>query len=106
MPGEPCAGEVYTDDGHSFDFKQGAYARVKFTCTAAPDGSVHVNIAAQEGKWTPWWSAYRVEFVGSLKSAGQAEVNGHTVPMSQTNGRWGMDVPRTTAATSIDAHMQ
>ncbi len=105
-PGEPCAGEVYTDDGHSFDFKQGAYARVKFTCTASPDGSVHVNIAAQEGKWTPWWSAYRVEFVGSLKSAGQAEVNGHTVPMSQTNGRWGMDVPRTTAATSIDAHMQ
>ncbi len=106
QPGEPCTGEVYTDDGHSFDFKKGAYARIKFTCTAAADGSVHVNIAAQEGKWTPWWTAYRVEFVGWPQNAGHALINSRTVPMSQSAGRWGIDVPRTAGATTIDAHMQ
>ncbi len=104
QPGEPCAGEVYTDDGHTLNFKQGAYARVKLTCSATADGSAHVDIAAQEGKWTPWWTSYRVEFVGWPENAGRATVNRQAAPMTQVNGRWGIDLPRTAGTTSVEAH--
>ena len=48
-PGETCAGEVYTDDGHSFDFRNGAFVRIHFTCSMAADGSMSVAIGKQEG---------------------------------------------------------
>ena len=31
IAGEGCEGEVYSDDGHTFAFRQGAYARIQFT---------------------------------------------------------------------------
>ncbi|MDE1156064.1 MAG: glycoside hydrolase family 31 protein [Acidobacteriaceae bacterium] len=63
-PGEACSGSVYTDDGVSFDFRKGQFARVQFTCTVAPDGALSVSIGAREGSFTPWWSSFRVEAVG------------------------------------------
>ena len=62
--GEGVPGEVYSDDGHTFSFRQGAYARIQFTCAVAADGSVSVTIGKQEGTWKPWWRAYRIEVVG------------------------------------------
>ncbi len=82
--GEACGGEVYTDDGHSFDFKKGMYARVKFTCAVAADGAVTVAVAKQEGSWKPWWTAYRVEVVGwTPADKGRAAL---------VDGRWGVTV--------------
>ena len=69
VAGEPCAGEVYTDDGHTFDYRQGGFARIRFTCSVAPDGSVTVQIAGQQGRWKPWWREYRVEVVGKKAGA-------------------------------------
>ena len=91
--GEACAGEVYTDDGHSFDFRNGAFARVHFTCSVAADGSVHVEIAKQEGNWRPWWHDYRVEVVSWKPKAMRASVNGKRVAITQIGGRWGATVP-------------
>jgi alpha-glucosidase len=90
---EACAGEVYTDDGHSFDFRNGLYARIHFTCSVAADGSVHVEIARQEGNWRPWWHAYRVEVVSWKPKANRASVNGKHVVITQVSGRWGVTVP-------------
>jgi alpha-glucosidase len=91
--GEVCAGEVYTDDGHSFDFHNGEFARIHFTCSAAADGSLHVEIARQEGNWRPWWHEYRVEAVSWKPKATRASVNGKNLAITQTGGRWGVTVP-------------
>jgi alpha-glucosidase len=91
--GEACAGEVYTDDGHTFDFRNGEFARIHFTCSVAADGSVHVEIARQEGNWRPWWHEYRVEAVSWKPKATHASVNGKNLAITQTGGRWGVTVP-------------
>jgi alpha-glucosidase len=91
--GEACAGEVYTDDGHSFAFRNGDFARVHFTCSVAADGSVHVEIAKQEGNWRPWWHDYRVEVVSQKPKTTRALVNGKRVAITQIAGRWGLTVP-------------
>jgi len=92
-PGETCAGEVYTDDGHSFDFRKGAFARIRFTCSAAADGSLDVEIAQQEGQWKPWWHEYRVEVVGWTPKGGESSMDGKKSPLTQADGRWGMTIP-------------
>jgi alpha-glucosidase len=91
--GEACAGEVYSDDGHTFNFKQGEFARIHFSCAVAADGSVTVQIGRQEGTWKPWWREYRVEVVGFTPKASEAIVNDQRLALSQVNGRWGIVVP-------------
>jgi alpha-glucosidase len=88
--GEECAGEVYGDDGHTFNFRQGAYARIHFTCAVAPDGTVSLAIAKQEGTWKPWWRTYRVEVVGWKPKQNRGAVNGRGVPLTEAGGRWGL----------------
>jgi alpha-glucosidase len=98
---ESCAGEVYTDDGHSFDFRQGEFARIRFTCSVATDGSLHVEIAKQEGHWKPWWHEYRVEVVSWTPKAKRASVNGKNAVITQVDGRWGVTVAANTEGMRI-----
>ncbi len=62
-PGPNCSGSVYTDDGHTFDYKQGHYFRQSFTCEVTPQG-VTVKLAKPEGDFTPWWTQIRVTLIG------------------------------------------
>lgn len=89
-PGESCQGDVYTDDGHTFAYRQGGYARVHLTCAQAADGSITVTIGKQEGSWKPWWQDYRVEVVGWTPKQNSGSVEGRSVPLTQTDGRWGL----------------
>ncbi len=93
--GEACGGEVYTDDGHSFDFKNGAFARVKFTCSVDASGAVQLAIGEQEGSWKPRWTTYRVEVVGG-------SVQQRSSRMTQVDGRWGIEVPARAAVVSVN----
>ena len=63
-PGESCEGDVYTDDGHTFAYRRGEFARIHFACSLEPNGSLTVSIGKQEGQGKPWWHEYRVEVVG------------------------------------------
>lgn len=99
---EVCAGEVYSDDGHSFDFRKGAFARVKFTCAVAADGAVSVEIAKQEGKWKPWWKEYRVEVVGFAPTAKMASIDGKKAELVQVEGRWGVTVPASVRGARVE----
>jgi alpha-glucosidase len=87
---EGCDGEVYSDDGESFAFRQGAYARIHFTCAVASDGSVNVTIGSQEGSWKPWWHSYRIEVVGWTPKQKQGVVDGRNIPLAEVAGRWGV----------------
>jgi alpha-glucosidase len=62
-PGPNCAGSVYTDDGHSFDYERGHFFRQGFTCEAAPHG-VTVKLASPEGDFRPWWTQVRITVYG------------------------------------------
>jgi alpha-glucosidase len=90
LAAEGCDGEVYSDDGESFAFRQGAYARIHFTCAVASDGSVSVTIGNQEGSWKPWWHSYRIEVVGWTPKLKHAAVDGKSVPLAEVTGRWGV----------------
>ena len=88
-----CAGDVYTDDGHSFDYRRGVYARIHFTCTTGTDGSLKVAVGRQEGSWRPWWKFYRIEVVGWSPRQKVATVGGRPATMMQRGNIWGVDVP-------------
>jgi alpha-glucosidase len=100
-PGESCEGEVYTDDGHTFAFRQGQFARIHFTCSAAPNGSIGVAIGKQEGTWKPWWHEYRVEVVGWTPN-GEGSVDGHPEPLTREGGRWGMIIPANPEGSQVE----
>ena len=97
FPGEHCAGDVYQDDGKSYDFRKGAYLRQHFTCATAANGSLTLDIAAREGSWKPWWASYRVEIVGP--SAGQAKLAGH--PLEKTSLGYAVTLPDTGKAQHL-----
>jgi alpha-glucosidase len=65
-PGPNCSGSVYTDDGHTLDYKKGHYFRQSFTCEATPQ-SVTVTLAAPQGDYTPWWTQVRVTVYGGAQ---------------------------------------
>jgi alpha-glucosidase len=62
-PGGPCAGDLYADDGMSYDFRKGEYLRLHFTC-AVDNGKLSVHIGAAEGIYKPWFHELRIEAVG------------------------------------------
>lgn len=57
-PGPNCAGDVYTDDGHSLDYQHGMSFRQHFTCSIEA-GHITIDAAAPEGGFTPWWHAIK-----------------------------------------------
>jgi alpha-glucosidase len=98
---EACVGEVYTDDGHTFGYRNGEFARVRFTCSLAAGGALNLEIAKQEGSWTPWWHSYRVEMVGWTPKTKRASVNGKNVLINQAEGRWGVTIPANAEAIHV-----
>lgn len=100
--GEACEGEVYTDDGHSLDYRNGVFARIHFTCALREDGGVQVAIGKQEGTWQPWWHEYRIEVVGWTSKTGRGSVAGRTTSLSEVGGRWGITVPADARGEQIE----
>jgi alpha-glucosidase len=63
-PGPTCHGSLYADDGASLAYKRGAYFRQRLTCASDQPGEWHLDIAAPEGAFTPWWRSFRVRLHG------------------------------------------
>ena len=87
-PATPCTGEVYADDGHSFEFRQGMYARVRFSCGTGADGSLTLTVEPQEGAFKPWWNNYRVEVYGWVPKARSARLGTHKQLLEQIVDGW------------------
>ncbi len=73
--GEPCTGSVYLDDGVSYNFRKGDYAREEFTCADTAHG-LTVTVKPRTGSFTPWWSDLAVEVYGVDSAAVRASVSG------------------------------
>ena len=89
----PCSGEVYADDGHSFAFRNHEYARVRFSCSLAQDGSLTVAISPQEGTFKPWWTQYRLELFGWTPKRSEASLEGTITPLQHQQASWTVTVP-------------
>jgi alpha-glucosidase len=99
-PSAPCTGEVYTDDGHSFDYKRGDFARVEFTCATERDGSMHVTIAPQQGRFRPWWQSYRIEVYGWTPTQHTARAD-RSYSLESAGGAWTVTVPADPAGETV-----
>jgi alpha-glucosidase len=103
--GEPCSGDVYADDGKSFDFRKGAYLRLHVTCQPSEDGtSVRVTIAPREGSFSPWWKAYRIELVGFSVKDPKISLPDMLMPLEKTTLGWAATIPDTGGAQSLTFH--
>lgn len=59
----PCTGSLYLDDGKTYNFRNGEYLRMRFTCSTDAEG-LHLEISAHEGSYPAWWKQLRVELYG------------------------------------------
>jgi alpha-glucosidase len=100
----PCAGDLYTDDGLTFDFRHNAYLRLHLTCSIASDGSLTLNIPAREGNFHPWWTQFRIEAIGFTPHTSQSTISGHTTPFDHTNLGYAVTVPDTGQPQTIVLH--
>jgi alpha-glucosidase len=80
-----CAGDLYADDGRTFDFRHGAYLRLHLTCSVTADGALTVNIPARKGNFHPWWTQYRIEAVGLNPKDSKAIIGSRTVDLEHTS---------------------
>lgn len=73
--GPDCSGNLYQDDGHTYDYQHGEYLRMKFSCSTTIAG-FELRAAAQQGTYPAWWKNIRVEVYGWKPSAGAAALDG------------------------------
>jgi alpha-glucosidase len=102
--GDPCGGDLYTDDGKSYDFRNGAFLRLHITCSVAADGSLTVDIPQREGSFHPWWSDFRIEAVGFTPHTSQASIQGRNSPLEHTALGWAVTVADTGNAQTLTLH--
>jgi len=91
--GEPCSGDLYQDDGLSFDFQRGKYLRLHFTCSLSADGALTVNVPMREGSFVPWWKEMHIEAVGWAPQKKTVSVGGRTSPLEKTQIGWAITLP-------------
>ena len=80
-----CQGNLYLDDGVSYDFEKGEFLREHITCQVSSQG-ITVTVAAPEGSFSPWWKVLSMEIYGATKPASAASVSalhgGETTPVT------------------------
>ncbi len=96
-----CQGDLYSDDGTTFDFRHGAYLRLHITCSVAPNGALTVHIPARKGHYRPWWTHFRIEAIGFNPAQSRAEFGGHTTALERTRLGYAVTVADRGAAQSI-----
>jgi alpha-glucosidase len=81
-PGRQCRGEIYQDDGATYNFRRGEFFRQGFTCSVAANGALSVDLTKPEGSFTPWWKQVRVEVIGFAEKS--VSLDGRTVTPEKT----------------------
>ena len=77
--GDDCSGDLYLDDGKSYDYEKGKSLRMHSTCEATPD-NLHIDVGAHQGDFSAWWKEIRLEIFG-WNGSKVAEVRGASVPV-------------------------
>lgn len=102
--GAPCGGSLYQDDGKSFDFRKGAFLRMRFMCREDADGSLTVEAAKPEGSFRPWWREIRVEAYGWTPKDRTADSGGKQVSLEVVGRGWATTIPAAGEAFRVTMH--
>jgi alpha-glucosidase len=73
--GDRCAGHLYTDDGKTYAYKNGASLHIDFQCHVTADG-FRLEIGEHQGSFPAWWQQIRVEIYGWLPRKRSVRFNG------------------------------
>jgi alpha-glucosidase len=102
FPADDCKGDVYLDDGKTFDFRKGAFLRQSFSCAVDTNGNVSVTMGKVEGSFAPWWSSVRIEVIGSFAAAPMVRVNAQTTLTSEKTALgWAVTVASTSGQQTV-----
>ena len=77
-PDRTCQGSLYMDDGVSFDYTQGKYLRVDYTCEGYQD-ALRLNISPQQGTFTPWFNEIQAVIYGVKRQPATITLDGKAV---------------------------
>jgi alpha-glucosidase len=76
-PAPGCSGSVYSDDGHTFDYQKGVYARFAVTCDST--SGLSVRVGKTEGTFAPWFRQLELQVFGRDRRPQSVEVDGKPV---------------------------
>jgi len=62
-PGDNCHGSLYQDDGHTYNYENGAFLRIQYSC-ANSSNAVSVSSHIQTNGYKPWWNTIQLTVVG------------------------------------------
>ncbi|AFL87535.1 family 31 glycosyl hydrolase, alpha-glucosidase [Terriglobus roseus DSM 18391] len=82
--GESCSGTVYSDDGHSLNYRKGDFFRMNASCSVSADGLLSVTLDPAEGRYKPWFKQLRIELVGSQRAPQRASIDGKEAALAST----------------------
>jgi alpha-glucosidase len=74
-PDHTCQGSLYMDDGVTFDYTQGKYLRVDYSCEGYED-ALRLKISPQKGSFTPWFSQIQTVIYGVRQKPQSITLNG------------------------------
>jgi alpha-glucosidase len=76
-PGENCGGELYMDDGHTFNYRRGEYLRASFACSTTTANAVTVQMNPVQGSYKPWFQEIQLK-IYDAKAAPRSVTVGET----------------------------
>jgi alpha-glucosidase len=79
-----CEGTLYTDDGETFDFREGQYYRASATCLRNSQ-QITVQMSEAEGQYKPWWKELDIVILGEDKKPSNVLLNGTALASSASS---------------------
>jgi alpha-glucosidase len=101
FPADDCRGELYLDDGKSFNFRGGSYLRQHFSCNVDANGTLMVTLSKMEGTFSPWWRSVRIEAVGRGYANVTASEGGQSLPVEKTTLGWATTIASTAGPQTV-----
>jgi alpha-glucosidase len=104
-PGENCGGDLYLDDGHTFNYRRGEYLRTAFSCTVNAANAVTVQMNPVQGSYKPWFQQMELRIYDAKAAPRSVKIGESTVQNFQYDGARKMvsvTVPFTAAGTRVE----
>jgi alpha-glucosidase len=77
-PGSNCQGSLYEDDGNTFAYKHGEFARTQFTCDESST-NIDLHISKAEGNYKGWWHSLKIKVYGMESPPKNLSIDGVTL---------------------------
>lgn len=103
---QTCSGDVYLDDGISYDYQQGGYLRMTTICTSR-NGLTTVRIGSHEGNYKPWWHDIKLAVYGWQKSSPPIAIaNGESLAVTKEHSQnaWILTIRDSGKGATIELH--